>query len=41
MKNDVREVTHVENIRYDKAAEKLYIIDQTLLPMEEREICLV
>ena len=40
MKNDVREVTHVENIRYDKAAEKLYIIDQTLLPMEEREICL-
>ena len=40
MKNDVREVTHVENIRYDKATEKLYIIDQTLLPMEEREICL-
>ena len=31
-------VTHVENIRYDKAAEALYIIDQTLLPNEEKEI---
>ena len=28
----------VQNIRYDKAAEALYIIDQTLLPTEEREI---
>ena len=26
------------NIRYDKAAEALYIIDQTLLPTEEKEI---
>ena len=26
------------NIRYDKAAEALYIIDQTLLPAQEREI---
>ncbi len=26
------------NIRYDKAAERLYIIDQTLLPGQEREI---
>jgi len=30
----------VQNIRYDKAEETLYIIDQTLLPMEEREITL-
>ena len=28
-------VTHAENIRYDKAEEALYIIDQTLLPNEE------
>lgn len=27
-----------QNIRYDKAAEALYIIDQTLLPAEETEI---
>ncbi len=27
-----------KNIRYDKAAEALYIIDQTLLPGQEREI---
>ncbi|MCI2046329.1 MAG: S-methyl-5-thioribose-1-phosphate isomerase [Faecalibacterium sp.] len=32
------QVTHVQNIRYDKAAEALYIIDQTLLPNEEKEI---
>ncbi len=38
--SSVHEVTHVQNIRYDKAAEQLYIIDQTLLPMEEREILL-
>ncbi|MDD3346179.1 S-methyl-5-thioribose-1-phosphate isomerase [Oscillibacter sp.] len=38
MKDSIRQVTHVENIRYDKAAEALYIIDQTLLPGEEREI---
>ena len=30
----------VQNIRYDKAEEKLYILDQTLLPGEERIICL-
>ena len=28
----------VQNIRYDKAAEALYILDQTLLPTEETEI---
>ena len=33
-------VTHVENIRYHKAEEKLYIIDQTLLPNEEKILCL-
>ena len=38
MNEDIRRVTHVQNIRYDKAAERLYIIDQTLLPNEEREI---
>ncbi len=31
-------VTHAQNIRYDKTAEALYIIDQSLLPEEEREI---
>ena len=31
-------MTHVQNIRYDKATERLYIIDQTLLPNEEKEI---
>ena len=40
MSDTIHNVTHVQNIRYDKAAEKLYIIDQTLLPLEEREICL-
>ena len=38
MNEDIRRVTHVQNIRYDKAGEHLYIIDQTLLPNEEREI---
>ena len=28
----------LQNIRYDKAAEALYIVDQTLLPTEEKEI---
>ena len=37
MDENIRKVTHVQNIRYDKAAERLYIIDQTLLPNEERE----
>ena len=35
---DITAVTHDQNIRYDKQAEALYIIDQTLLPGEEREI---
>ena len=35
---DLKKVTHVQNIRYDKEAEALYIIDQTLLPGQEREI---
>ena len=38
MNEDIRRVTHVQNIRYDKDTERLYIIDQTLLPNEEREI---
>lgn len=38
MKDAIRQVTHVQNIRYDKAEEALYIIDQSLLPTEEREI---
>ena len=38
MQKNIRRVTHVQNIRYDKDAERLYIIDQTLLPNEEREI---
>ena len=38
MNEDIRRVTHVQNIRYDKAGEHLYIIDQTLLPNEEKEI---
>ena len=40
MSEQTRKVTHVQNIRYEKAPEKLYIIDQTLLPNEEKEICL-
>ncbi len=35
---DITAVTHAQNIRYDTAAEALYIIDQTKLPGEEREI---
>ena len=35
---EIRNVTHVQNIRYDKEAEALWIIDQTLLPNTEREI---
>ncbi len=35
MDEKLRKVTHVENIRYDKAAEELVILDQTLLPNEE------
>jgi len=35
---DLTRVTHAQNIRYDRKAEALYIIDQTLLPNEEREI---
>ena len=35
---EIRNVTHVQNIRYDKDAEELWIIDQTLLPNTEREI---
>ena len=31
---DIQKVTHVQNIRYDKEAEALYIIDQTRLPKE-------
>ena len=36
MDEKLRQVTHVENIRYDKAAEELVILDQTLLPNEEK-----
>ena len=35
---DIQSVTHAQNIRYDRKAETLYIIDQTLLPNEEKEI---
>lgn len=38
MNDTIRRVTHVQNIRYDKAEERLFIIDQTLLPNEEKEI---
>lgn len=38
MTDSIRAVTHAQNIRYDKAAEALYIIDQSLLPGEEMEI---
>ena len=38
MNEAIRQVTHVQNIRNDKAEERLYIIDQTLLPNEEKEI---
>ena len=35
MSQELNQVIRVENIRYDKAEEALYIIDQTLLPNEE------
>ena len=35
MSQELNQVIRVENIRYDKAEEMLYIIDQTLLPNEE------
>lgn len=38
MTDSLKAVTHAQNVRYDKAAEALYIIDQSLLPNEEREI---
>ncbi len=38
MNDALTQVTHVENIRYDRKAEALYIIDQSLLPNEEKEI---
>ena len=38
MPTSLKAVTHAQNIRYDKAAEALYIIDQSLLPNEEREL---
>ena len=38
MNEAIRQVTHVQNIRYDKAEERLYIIDQTPLPNEAKEI---
>lgn len=38
MPTSLKAVTHAQNIRFDKAAEALYIIDQSLLPGEEREI---
>ena len=34
----LRAVTHAANIRYDKAAEALCILDQSLLPNEVREV---
>ena len=40
MKEQLKQVTHVENIRYDKEREELVIIDQTLLPGEERFLTL-
>ena len=40
MSEQLKQVTHVENIRYDKKREELVIIDQTLLPNEERFITL-
>ena len=33
--SDMQQVTHVQNIHYDKVEEALYIIDQTRLPGEE------
>ena len=36
--NTLQAVTHAENIRYDQQVQTLYIIDQTLLPNEEKVI---
>ena len=38
MNDAIKQVTHAQNIRYDREAEALYIIDQSLLPNEEKEI---
>ena len=35
---DLQAVVAVQNIRYDKEAEALSILDQSLLPNEEKEI---
>lgn len=35
---EIRKVTHARNIRCDRHSGELFIIDQTLLPNEEREI---
>lgn len=35
---EIRRVTHVRNIRCERESGALYIIDQTLLPNEEREL---
>ena len=40
MSEQLKQVIGVENIRYDKTEEKLVIIDQTLLPNEEKFLCL-
>ena len=40
MSEQLKQVIGVENIRYDKTEEKLVIIDQTLLPNEEKVLCL-
>jgi methylthioribose-1-phosphate isomerase len=40
MNEQLKQVTHAENIRYDKEREELVIIDQTLLPGEERVLTL-
>lgn len=40
MNEQLKQVTHAENIRYDQEREELVIIDQTLLPGEERFLTL-
>ena len=35
---ELKTVTHVKNIRFDRTRDALYIIDQTLLPNQEKEI---
>ena len=40
MSEQLKQVIGVENIRYDKTEGKLVIIDQTLLPNEEKFLCL-